>query len=137
MQSALLTILLGASLFLAPASYAQTTAVTATCKDGTTFSGATRAGACSGHQGVASWGTTAAASPNTATAPVTTAPGKTTATAPAKIGGPGQVWVNTASKVYHCPGDRYYGKTKAGEYMTQAAAQAAGNHPSGGKACPT
>lgn len=47
-----------------------------------------------------------------------------------------KVWVNKTSKVYHCPGSRYYGKTKSGEYMTQGEAQAAGNHPAGGKACP-
>jgi hypothetical protein len=45
------------------------------------------------------------------------------------------VWVNTASKVYHCPADRYYGKTKAGSYMTEAAAAAAGNRPDAGKKC--
>ena len=50
-------------------------------------------------------------------------------------GGPGMVWVNSASKVYHCPSDRWYGKTKAGEYMTEAAAKAAGNRPDHGKGC--
>lgn len=50
-------------------------------------------------------------------------------------GGLGQVWVNKSSKVYHCQGNRYYGKTKRGEFMTEGAAKAAGAHASGGKAC--
>jgi hypothetical protein len=50
-------------------------------------------------------------------------------------GGPGMVWVNTASKVYHCYGDRYYGKTKDGKYMTEAAAKAAGAHGARKQTC--
>lgn len=85
--------------------------------------------------------------PATATAPAApVAPAATPAT-PAKKsaykvpetaapgGGEGKVWVNSASKVYHCPGTKYYGKTKAGEYMSEADAKAAGNHPVNKKAC--
>lgn len=46
-----------------------------------------------------------------------------------------KVWVNNDSKVYHCPGTRWYGKTKKGEYMTQKQAQEKGNRPVYGKYC--
>ncbi|HEX5235479.1 MAG TPA: hypothetical protein VFW25_09125 [Silvibacterium sp.] len=39
---------------------------------------------------------------------------------------PGTVWVNTESKVYHMSGSKWYGKTKQGQWMTEAEAQKAG-----------
>src|SRR5271165_2553400 len=130
---------------------------TGACKDGTYTTAASKRGACSGHGGVKDWygaAAPAAAAPAAPAAPAAksaaapapapaapAAPAAKSASAPAAAaapaagGGPGQVWVNTASKVYHCPGDRYYGKTKQGQYMTEAAAKAAGNRPDHGKAC--
>jgi hypothetical protein len=46
-----------------------------------------------------------------------------------------RVWVNTNSGVYHCPGTRWYGNTKVGEYMTQKQAQERGYRPAYGKFC--
>ena len=60
----------------------------------------------------------AAAAPTTRT-PAAQAPART---APSQ----GMVWVNTATKVFHREGDRWYGKTKEGKFMTEADALAAG-----------
>lgn len=42
----------------------------------------------------------------------------------------GMVWVNTKSGVFHAEGDRWYGKTKEGKFMTEADAVKAGYHAS-------
>lgn len=41
---------------------------------------------------------------------------------------PGMVWVNLDTKVFHRQGDRYYGNTKHGKFMTEADAVKAGYH---------
>ncbi len=122
----------------APASPAAS-AATGTCKDGTSTSAASKSGACSGHGGVKDWyagaGPTAAALPAApAAAPAKTSSYTPPAT-PAPGGGPGQVWVNKPSKVYHCPNDQWYGKTKDGAYMSEADAVAQGYRADHGRAC--
>lgn len=82
---------------------------------------------------------------NSAPAPApaaTSAPAAKTSTrtstknmAQAPGGGAGLVWLNTESNVYHCQGTQYYGKTKAGSYMTEDAAKAKGAKADHGKPC--
>ena len=66
--------------------------------------------------------------------PATPAPAANPRAAPPPAGN-GQVWVNTDSHIYHCPGDRWYGKTKQGAYMSEAQAQAQGAKPDHGRTC--
>ncbi len=63
-------------------------------------------------------------------------PAQAAAARPVAPGGaPGLVWLNSASNVYHCPGDPFYGKTRAGAYMSEADAKAKGAHADRGQAC--
>jgi hypothetical protein len=46
-----------------------------------------------------------------------------------------RVWVNTSTGVYHCADSRYYGTTKAGEYLSEREARSKGHRPAGGRIC--
>lgn len=50
-------------------------------------------------------------------------------------GGDGKVWVNKNTKVYHCQGDEWYGKTKQGEYLSEREARQQGFRAARGKEC--
>ena len=132
---------------------------TGQCKDGTYTTATKKAGACSGHKGVQSWYAAPAGAPSATqpaaaaqtpassaasastqdASPVQTSTPRsgagTAAHAKAPGGGPGMVWVNSGTKVYHCPGTRYYGTTKNGKYLSEADAKAEGDHADHGKVC--
>jgi hypothetical protein len=149
MRKTTLTLLVILGNLIVTQVYAETPATfSATCKDGTSYTGTKKSGACSGHKGVQTW----AASNPTSTAEkksemkpaapaIKPVPAETAIKASAKNkvaavgGGVGKVWLNTASNVYHCYGSAGYGTTKTGAYMTESEAKAKGGHASHSKAC--
>ncbi len=149
MKSYMGSLVLLASAFVAVPGRAQAPAgATGQCKDNSYTTAAKKWQACSGHQGVQTWyadakpAATSAPAPASAPAAATPAVVNTAAAAKASSpvaaapgGGPGLVWVNTATNVYHCPGGTFYGKTKEGKYMTEADAKKAGARPDRNKVC--
>ena len=120
---------------------------TAQCKDGSYYSGANKRGACSRHGGIQTWYGNEVAKPlSSQTAPAQLPSGppdqapvvpsrERTAQAPISNGTNAQVWVNTESKVYHCPNTHWYGITKQGQYMSESQARAQGYKPDHNKSC--
>jgi hypothetical protein len=154
--------LLGSAACLAAPPADAPAGATGLCKDGTYYEGATKKGACKGHKGVKEWYGGKEAKPEKSEKAASSKAEKAEkaekmdkadksgkmdkaeksekmekaeARTAAPGGGAGKVWVNTESKVYHCQDDRWYGKTKQGEYMTEADATAKGFHSDHGKAC--
>ncbi len=63
------------------------------------------------------------------TPPEASSTGATVTIIPAPGGGPGQVWVNTRTHVYHKQGSRFYGTTKHGKYLSEQEALKEGARP--------
>lgn len=132
---------------------------TGQCKDGSYSQSSSKHDACSGHGGAVTWygpvdgvAVSPSLAPKTTQEAASNQPAAMPAPSPKSLPGPEQpispmssgtqatgggakVWVNTSTKVYHCPSDRYYGKTKSGQYMTEQQAIAAGDHADHGKSC--
>jgi len=156
MRARLTSVALGCMLFASLTALAQAPAAapanaTGQCKDGTYWTGTAKSGACRGHKGIQTWYADSKSAAGTPAKPSPAAPAaspappsqvaKSAPTPPkpnptaAPGGGPGIVWVNTSTKVYHCYGDRYYGTTKDGKYMSEADAKSLGAKPSRGHEC--
>jgi len=133
MKTKIRVLAIALGLFCAASGFAQTSAADAMKSATTAATGAATTAVnnakTNAAAAVAAKVNPPAAAPAPAAAPVA-APAKA-----AVAGGAGKVWVNTSSKTYHCEGSKFYGKTKNGEYMTEADAKAKGNHAVKGKAC--
>jgi hypothetical protein len=102
-----LTTVLWVSAAWAQAPVGAPAGTTATCKDGSFSSSATKKGACSSHNGVKAWyGAT-----------------------------PVKVWANNDTRTYRCPSDKGYGKSANGSSMSESDPKAEGFHADHGKAC--
>ncbi len=88
---------------------------------------------CGGNQAPVNTGTVAPATPMSETQRETaTLPLAKAAAIPRGLHCKGEiVWANTTKKTFHESGDPYFGRTKHGEYMCKAAAEAAGYHMAG------
>jgi hypothetical protein len=137
-----LTMVLSPAIVALPAQQSAPRNATGQCRDASFTYSATKRGACSRRGGVAHWwGTrrsTAAATPLITIAPRQAGVSReapATSEGRATTGSRVKVWVNTSSSVYHCPGTRWYGATKRGDYMAESEAQATGNRPAYGRRC--
>src|SRR4051812_23295325 len=133
MKRVSLALIAASSLLLvAAAQGASAKAATAVCNDGSTYSGSSHRGACARHDGVKQWLDTDEAQPapaakstpevrRTTEMPAAERPADTRSrTRPAATrASADDVWVNTATRTYHCKGDRWYGKTRQGAYMPE------------------
>jgi hypothetical protein len=134
---------------------------TAQCKDGTWSSERNRDAACSGHSGVRTWYGASGSPTNTpapAMMPPQTYPKPTpqqmpnaqTPTTGTQMGsrptlpgglsrksgdGTSKVWVDRSTHTYVCEGERGYGTSAGGSYMSEGEALSAGDQPASGAKC--
>src|SRR6185436_19345387 len=124
MKYALMSALGLVACFGFSTSFAQDTVprgATARCTDGTYYIGSSRREACDEHDGVDEWLENRPTTSSSTSSPPT--PSVT------------QVWANSASGIYHCPSEKWYGKTRVGQYLSEAEAMAKGFRSGSGKHC--
>ncbi len=123
LRLALSAVMVG-SLF-APVSSVMAASEKSVCKNSAQANTGKNKAACKSNASVAK-------TPKAKTKTVKATSKSTPTRAQAPGGGNSKVWANTSSKNYHCPGAKYYGKTRVGEYMAESDAKAQGYR---GKLC--